>query len=99
MNIAHTRNMVRAALNGELEGVPTEADPIFRVAVPVRVPGVPDEVLFPRATWPDEAAYDEAARKLAGMFHDNFARYADGVSPAIRGAGPAPVDPDLDAEG
>ncbi len=99
MNITHTRNMVRAAINGDLAGVETIEDPIFRVAVPVRVPGVPDEVLFPRNTWPDQAAYDEAARMLAGMFHDNFAKYADGVSEAIRNAGPAPVDADTAAEG
>jgi phosphoenolpyruvate carboxykinase (ATP) len=99
MPIDHTRNMVRAALNGELDGVDTVPDPIFRLAVPVRVPGVPEEVLVPRNTWPDTAAYDEAARRLAGMFHDNFAKYADGVSDAIRQAGPAPVDSDLGAEG
>jgi phosphoenolpyruvate carboxykinase (ATP) len=99
MNITHTRNMVRAAINGDLASVETIEDPIFRVAVPVRVPGVPDEVLFPRNTWPDPAAYDEAARMLAGMFHDNFAKYADGVSEAIRNAGPAPVDADTSAEG
>ena len=93
MNITHTRNMVRAALSGELEGVETVDDPIFRIAVPVAVPGVPDEVLVPRNNWPDPAAYDAAARKLAGMFHDNFAKYADGVSAAIREAGPAPLDP------
>jgi phosphoenolpyruvate carboxykinase (ATP) len=94
MNITHTRNMVRAAINGELDGVETVADPIFRVAVPVAVPGVPDEVLVPRNNWPDTAAYEAAARKLAGMFHANFAKYADGVSDAIRSAGPAPVDTD-----
>jgi phosphoenolpyruvate carboxykinase (ATP) len=99
MNITHTRNMVRAALNGDLDGVDTVVDPIFRVAVPVAVPGVPVEVLVPRRTWPDTAAYDEAARRLAGMFHANFATYADGVSEAIRTAGPAPVDADLGAEG
>ena len=99
MNINHTRNMVRAALNGELDGVETVMDPIFRVAVPVSVPGVPDEVLIPRTTWADQAAYDEAARRLAGMFHENFVKYADGVSEAIRTAGPAPVDTDLGAEG
>jgi phosphoenolpyruvate carboxykinase (ATP) len=99
MNINHTRNMVRAALNGELDGVATVEDPIFRVAVPVAVPGVPSEILVPRTTWPDTGAYDEAARRLAAMFHDNFATYADGVSGAIRNAGPAPVDPDLGAEG
>ena len=99
MNINHTRNMVRAAINGELDGVETVVDPIFRVAVPVRVPGVPDEVLVPRNTWADRAAYDEAARKIAGLFHENFAKYADGVSAAVRDAGPILVDADLGAEG
>ena len=91
MNINHTRNMVRAALNGELKDVPTVVDPIFRVAVPTAVPGVPSEVLFPRDTWPDGTAYDEAARKIAHMFHENFEAYADGVSEAVRNAGP--IDP------
>jgi phosphoenolpyruvate carboxykinase (ATP) len=88
MDITHTRNMVRAALNGELADVPTVVDPIFRVAVPTRVPGVPSEVLQPRSTWADPAAYDEAARKIAHMFHQNFAAYADGVREAVRSAGP-----------
>jgi phosphoenolpyruvate carboxykinase (ATP) len=92
MNIAHTRNMVRAALNGELDGADMLIDPMFRVAVPTVVPGVPAEVLVPRTTWADPDAYDAAARRLAGMFHANFAKYADGVSETIRTAGPAPVD-------
>ena len=58
------------------------------------VPGVPDAVLVPRATWADPIAYDAAARKLATMFHENFTRYADGVSDAIRHAGPIEVHED-----
>jgi phosphoenolpyruvate carboxykinase (ATP) len=92
MNIAHTRNMVRAALGGQLEGVPTVVDPIFRVAVPTAVPGVPSEVLIPRNTWADGASYDEAARKIAHMFHENFEAYADGVSAEVRAAGPIAPD-------
>jgi phosphoenolpyruvate carboxykinase (ATP) len=92
MNIDHTRNMVRAAINGALEGVPTVTDPVFGVAVPTEVPGVPKEVLIPRRSWGDPAAYDEAARKIAHMFHTNFAQYADGVSDAVRNAGPAGPD-------
>jgi phosphoenolpyruvate carboxykinase (ATP) len=88
MNINHTRNMVRAALNGDLRDVPMVEDPIFRVAVPTVVPGVPAEVLIPRNTWADPAAYDEAARRIAHMFHENFQAYADGVSEAVRAAGP-----------
>ncbi|HKF85760.1 MAG TPA: phosphoenolpyruvate carboxykinase (ATP) [Candidatus Limnocylindrales bacterium] len=99
VNIAHTRNMVRAAINGELDGVQTVVDPIFRIAVPVAVPGVPDTVLRPRETWADANAYDAAARRIAGMFHANFEKYAAGVPEAVRTAGPTAVDPAPDAEG
>jgi len=92
MNIVHTRNMVRAALDGSLAGVPTVLDPVFRVAVPTEVPGVPSEILQPRSTWPDPAAYDLAARKIAHMFHENFEAYADGVSKSVRDAGPIRAD-------
>ncbi len=88
MNINHTRSMVRAALNGRLDGVPTVEDPIFRVLVPTACPDVPDEFLQPRNTWTDKDAYDRAARQLARMFAANFEAYAAGVDPAIRDAGP-----------
>jgi phosphoenolpyruvate carboxykinase (ATP) len=88
MNINHTRQMVRAALDGLLDGVPTRLDPVFRVEVPRVVPDVPAEVLDPRGTWGDPAAYDRQASELARMFAANFAAYADGVSEAIRDAGP-----------
>jgi phosphoenolpyruvate carboxykinase (ATP) len=88
MNINHTRAMVRAALNGALDEVEMIEDPIFRVAVPVSCPEVPASFLQPRNTWQDRAAYDLAARKLAAMFAENFAKYADGVAAAVREAGP-----------
>ena len=88
MRIDHTRTMVRAALSGALDAVEYETDPIFGVAVPTSVPGVPSEVLRPRSTWSDPAAYDEKARELAHMFAENFEDYADGVTDAVRAAGP-----------
>jgi phosphoenolpyruvate carboxykinase (ATP) len=88
MNIDHTRAMVRAALDGRLDAVPTRQDPTFEVAVPLHVPDVPDPFLDPRTTWADPAAYDVAAARLARMFADNFAAFADGVSPAVAAAGP-----------
>ena len=39
MNIQRTRNMVRAALDGRLEGVPTVTDPVFGVEVPIVLSG------------------------------------------------------------
>jgi phosphoenolpyruvate carboxykinase (ATP) len=88
MELSHTRAMVRAALSGQLDDVATEPDPVFGLHIPVTVPGVPDDVLQPRATWADPAQYDAAASRLAGMFRDNFERFADGVSKAVRNAGP-----------
>ncbi len=88
MGIDHTRTMVRAALQGQLADVPFETDPIFGVAVPTVVPGVPSGVLRPRDTWADPAAYDAKARELAAMFADNFATYADGVPEEVRASGP-----------
>jgi len=86
--LPYTRAMLKAALEGALEDVPYRTDPVFGFAVPTRVPGVPDEVLDPRATWPDPAAYDEAAKKLARMFQENIQKYADLLEPEVLAAGP-----------
>ena len=88
MDIAHTRSMVRAVIDGALDDVPTRIDPNFGLAVPTSCPDVPAAFLDPRSTWPDPAAYDRMAAKLAAMFRDNFAAYADGVDPAVAAAGP-----------
>ena len=87
MKLALTRAMVRAAVAGQLDGVATLTDPVFGLAVPVKVPGVPDDVLRPRDTWSDPAAYDAQARKLAEMFRKNFEKFGE-VDPRIRDAGP-----------
>jgi phosphoenolpyruvate carboxykinase (ATP) len=99
MNINHTRSMVRAALSGALDDVPTVTDPIFGLEVPTTCPDVPTECLQPRATWADGDAYDRQARALARMFADNFRAYADGVSEAVRAAGPTVEDGDDGAAG
>ena len=52
------------------------ADPIFGVAIPEACPGVPSEVLQPRSTWQDPAAYDQKARQLAKLFQENFKTHA-----------------------
>ena len=88
MDINHTRSMVRAALDGRLDGIPTVTDPIFGVEVPTACPDVPAEFLQPRSTWADAAAYDRQAAALARMFVENFAAFADGVPDAVRDAGP-----------
>jgi phosphoenolpyruvate carboxykinase (ATP) len=88
MKIGYTRAMVRAVLDGALDTVSTHEDPVFGLAIPDNVPGVPSTVLDPRGTWPDPAAYDVQAKKLAAMFVENFSKFGS-VAESIRVAGPA----------
>jgi phosphoenolpyruvate carboxykinase (ATP) len=88
ISLKYTRRMVTAALSGELDGVKTRLDPIFGFKVPLSCPDVPSEILDPKKTWADPAAYDAKARELAKAFQDNFqAKYAD-LAPEVRAAGP-----------
>ena len=87
MKLGHTRAMVHAALDGKLDGIATRTDPIFGLSVPQSVPNVPVEVLDPRGTWSDTAAYDAQAKKLAEMFRTNFEKFGS-VAPNIKAAGP-----------
>ena len=86
--IPHTRAMVRAILGGAIGPDDLVNEPVFGLAIPKRVDGVPDEILTPKATWEDASAYDAQAAKLSAMFRDNFERYADGVDDAVRQAAP-----------
>ncbi|MGD8858515.1 MAG: phosphoenolpyruvate carboxykinase (ATP) [Myxococcales bacterium] len=88
MRLSYTRAIVDAIHDGSLGDVETKTDPVFGVEVPVTCPNVPDEVLDPRSTWADAAAYDETARKLAKLFQDNFKKYEEGASDAVKAAGP-----------
>ncbi|WJS86156.1 phosphoenolpyruvate carboxykinase [Paracoccus sp. TOH] len=86
MPIKATRALLTAALDGSLNQVQFRKDPNFGFEVPVSVPGVDDKLLDPRQTWADGAAYDAQARKLVGMFSDNFAQYADKIDDDVRAA-------------
>jgi phosphoenolpyruvate carboxykinase (ATP) len=88
MKLPLTRAMITAALNGELNQVVFEAHPIFGYQMPVSCPNVPAELLNPRNTWADKAAYDAQANKLANMFVKNFEQYANGVDAEILAAAP-----------
>ena len=88
MKLAHTRAMIRAALAGELDDVETRTDPVFGLAVPTAIDGVPAQVMTPRDTWSDGAAYDAQAAKLASMFNENFKQFEEQVTEDVRQAGP-----------
>lgn len=87
IDIKYTRAMIAEALSGGLDDVIYESDLIFNVEVPTKVPGIPTEVLFPRATWANAASYDAQSRRLAEMFAANFKSFAGEADEAVIDAG------------
>jgi len=75
ISIKHTRALLDAALRGDLDAGKTEyaLHPVFNLKVPKSCPGVPAEILDPRNTWTDKAAYDAAALALRELFRKNYA--------------------------
>jgi phosphoenolpyruvate carboxykinase (ATP) len=88
MPIKATRALLNAALDGSLNNVEFRKDPNFGFEVPVAVPGVDSAILDPRSTWADKDDYDRTAKKLVGLFIDNFAQFADHVEDGVKQAGP-----------
>jgi phosphoenolpyruvate carboxykinase (ATP) len=88
MKLKYTRAMITAALEGELNNVEFVNDPVFQLATPTECPNVPNEILNPRNTWEDKAAYDEKANELAKKFNDNFKQFADNASQEILDGAP-----------
>ena len=86
MSIQHTRALLRAALDGSLAKAEFAKDPFFGLMVPKSVPGVPAEVLNPRETWADKAAYDRTARELVARFEANFEAFAGAVGEDVKAA-------------
>ena len=88
IKLAITRAIVDAIHSGELAGAPTTIDPVFGFRVVTQCPGVPKNVLIPRATWADPSAYDVAAQKIAALFTNNFREYAPAADREVVAAGP-----------
>ena len=89
MPIKVTRALLDAALCGDLKNQPMRVDPVFGFKVPLTLAGIEPKVMTPRDTWDDPHAYDEAAAKLADMFHQNFAKFVPYVDVEVLRAGPS----------
>ena len=89
MSLPYTRAMVNALVEGELDNVEFEIEPSFGFSIPKSVPGAPPELLNPRNSWKDKAAYDKTAADLSARFEKNFQQFD--APDAIKNAGPKPV--------
>ncbi len=88
IRLKYTRAMIGAVLHARLGETHYEADPVFGLQIPVDCPGVPGKMLRPWNTWEDVNDYEQKATYLAGLFINNFMKYEDAVSEAIRKSAP-----------
>jgi phosphoenolpyruvate carboxykinase (ATP) len=88
ISIKYTRALLSAALNGGLDSMPVERDPVFGFDVPTKCIGVPDEVLQPSSSWPSRKEYDRKYHQLAARFVENFKKFEDHASPGVLQASP-----------
>ena len=88
IDLSFTRAMISAALRGDLDNVEFQEHPVFGLLIPLSCPDVPSEILNPRDTWTDSAAYDAKATELAKAFVENFSKYEDYANEEIMAAAP-----------
>jgi phosphoenolpyruvate carboxykinase (ATP) len=88
ISIRYTRTMLNAALDGKLDCVEYQVDPVFGFQVPKSCPDIPDGVMNPASSWPSQEAYMSRYRSLASRFIDNFKKFGSQTPVDIRGGGP-----------
>jgi phosphoenolpyruvate carboxykinase (ATP) len=88
IKLTATRAIIDAIHSGQLVEAKRKPHPVFGFDVVVECPNVSSDILWPRDSWKDPAEYDAEARKLAGLFIENFKKYEAGVNQEVRTASP-----------
>lgn len=90
ISIKDTRAIIDAILDGSIEDAEFKQLPFFNLSIPQALPNCDPNILNPQDTYADVAEWEEKAKKLAGMFVDNFGRFTDNEEgKALVAAGPA----------
>ena len=88
MKLSYTRAMITEAINGGLDNVSFTEHEVFGLMMPDSCANVPDEILHPKNTWSDKAAYDKTANELAKKFNNNFKKFSEYANEEIMAGAP-----------
>ena len=88
MSLKYTRRMIKAAMNGELDGATYKEHEVFGLHMPTSCPEVPAHLLDPKSTWTDSKSYDAMANELAMKFTNNFKQFENEATKEILEAAP-----------
>ena len=76
ISLKDTRAIIDAIIDGSIEEAETIHVPIMNLTAPAKLNGVSD-ILDPRSTYADKSEWEAKAKKLAGMYIENFKQYTD----------------------
>ncbi len=88
IKLPYTRAIIDAIHSGELDSASRTRDPVFGFEVINQCLNVPSEMLLPKNTWADTRAFNDMSKKLGDLFIENFKTYEEGISGAVKAAGP-----------
>ncbi len=77
ISIQNTRAIIDAILNGKIEQATFHTIPYFKLAIPKSLTGVDCNILDPRESYATAQEWHKNAKTLAGLFVENFRKYAD----------------------
>lgn len=86
--LTFTRNLVKAAMNGDLNHCHYKEDRVFHLQTPEQCPGVPPEILYPINNWSNKEDYLYASFRLSQLFRDNFVQYTGLTAVDVQSAEP-----------
>lgn len=87
--LKYTRAILDAIHSGELAKQEYETYEVFNLQVPKSCPGVPSELLNPKAAWTaGNDSFDTEVKKLGGLFLENFKKYESEATEDVIKAGP-----------
>lgn len=88
ISIKHTRNLLDAALNGDLNKVKYRKDKLFGFEVPLHCPDIPEDLMEPSNSWGNKDEYWKRYDALAAQFIDNFKLFEEYCTQEVIDAGP-----------
>lgn len=88
VKLAWTRLLLNAALDDKISSQDLIREEFFGLMIPKTIEGVPNDILDPKLLWPSPKAYEEKAKALAALFHENFSPYSSLLSAKVKQAGP-----------
>ena len=77
ISISDTRRIIDAILDGSIETAGFDTLPYFNLSIPRSLNGKQRDILDPRNSYADKGEWDRKAKKLAGLFIENFRQYED----------------------